>query len=151
VLDHDAASAGVFGRNNVEYRNGVPEVAAYATLFATTGWAADRPLAMSELERALAGTWRVVAAYDAGELVGIGRIVSDGVVYALIVDVIVAPSWQRRGIGTEITGRLVAMCEVASIRYIHLFAAQGKRAFYERQGFVARADDAPGMRYRPRG
>jgi GNAT superfamily N-acetyltransferase len=134
---------------SIEYRDDLPDVAAYAGLFATTGWVADRPLGSSDLDRALSGTWHAATAYAGGELVGVGRVISDGAVYALIVDVIVAPPWQHLGIGTEITRRLVAVAEAEGIRYIHLFAAKGKRSFYERQGFVARADDAPGMRYPP--
>jgi hypothetical protein len=36
----------------------------------------------------------------------------------------------------------------ANIRDIQLFCARGQRAFYEKRGFVARPDDAPGMQYK---
>jgi predicted N-acetyltransferase YhbS len=60
----------------------------------------------------------------------------------------VAPDHQRQSIGGEILDRLVQHCQTAHVRDIQLFCAIGKRAFYERHGFVARADDAPGMQYR---
>mgnify|MGYP000155805290 CR=1 FL=1 len=64
------------------------------------------------------------------------------------IDLIVLPEVQRQGIGGEILDRLVKRCQEAHIRDIQLFCASGKRAFYERHGFVARPDDAPGMQYR---
>ena len=72
---------------------------------------------------------------------------SDGVLYAVLVDVIVHPEFQRRGIGAEIVKRLVDACIEAGIREIQLFSATGKTQFYERLGFQVRSAQAPGMRY----
>jgi ribosomal protein S18 acetylase RimI-like enzyme len=60
------------------------------------------------LHQALQQSWYTVSAYDTGRLVGFGRVVSDGVLYAMIYDLIVIPSHQRRGIGSEILRSLVA-------------------------------------------
>ena len=62
---------------------------------------------------------------------------------ALIVD----PDYQNRGIGTEMLRWLVEKCREAKIPDIQLFCAKGKRPFYERHGFRARPEDAPGMEY----
>ena len=70
---------------------------------------------------------------------------SDGVLHALIVDVIVRPDVRGQVIGTEIMKRLVARCQEAGVLQVQLFSARGKRDFYERLGFVARPDDGPGM------
>ena len=70
---------------------------------------------------------------------------SDGVLHALIVDVIVRPDVRGQGIGTEIMKRLVARFQEAGVLQVQLFSARGKRDFYERLGFVARPDDGPGM------
>ena len=89
----------------------------------------------------------LVAAYDGGRLVGSGRIVSDGVFHALVVDVIVLPEYQGQGIGTAIMRRLVEGARARHIRDLQLFCATGKAAFYEKLGFQPRprAADAPGM------
>jgi GNAT superfamily N-acetyltransferase len=87
----------------------------------------------------------MVAAYDGGRLVGSGRIVSDGVFHGLIVDVIVLPEYQGKGIGTAIMERLIECSRAQRIRDVELFCAKGKAAFYERLGFRARPADAPGM------
>ena len=129
------------------YRDDKPAPDAYAALFETTGWNARYQASMAELEQALAHSWHVVCAYEGERLVGIGRTVSDGVLYAMIYDMIVRPSHQGRGIGSAILTRLVAQCQEAGLRDIQLFSAQGKAGFYRRRGFVARPADAPGMMF----
>ncbi len=129
----------------IEYRSSVPEAGAFARLFATTGWDPEGRLTAARAAAALARSWYAVAAYDDGRLVGIGRIVGDGVLHALLADVVVDPGYRHRGIGSEIVRRLAAECREQDIMDTQLFCARGKRPFYERLGFVARPDDAPGM------
>ncbi len=139
----DAAAASEL--EPVAYRREIPDVEAFARLLDGTGWFSDDPPSRSELAAALASSWTAVGAYAGSRLVGTGRVVADGVLHALIVDVIVEPEWQGRGVGRGIMERLVAACEAAGIRDVQLFCATGKRGFYERLGFRARSDEAPGM------
>jgi GNAT superfamily N-acetyltransferase len=74
-----------------------------------------------------------------------GRIVGDGVLHAVLVDIVVEPSHQGRGIGTRIVRCLVVECRRHRIADIQLFCARGKRRFYEDLGFTARPEGAPGM------
>jgi len=127
----------------IEYHARCPGQEEAFRLFLTTGWNARYGLTAEELERAMRGSWRIVSAYDGAALVGYGRVLSDGILHALIVDVIVAPDRQREGIGGEIMRRLLAEC--ADVRDVQLFCARGKAAFYERLGFAARPEPAPGM------
>jgi ribosomal protein S18 acetylase RimI-like enzyme len=130
----------------IEYRTGLPDPGEYAALFETTGWNARFEVDEAQLGRALRASWSTVSAYESGRLVGFGRTLSDGVLYAVLFDVIVHPEFQRRGIGREIVKRLVGGCRAAGIRDIQLFSAPGKIRFYERLGFQPRPDEAPGMR-----
>jgi GNAT superfamily N-acetyltransferase len=129
------------------YQTFPPIPAEYFALFETTGWNDEYQLTPLDLARALKESAFTVSAYEEGRLVGFGRVVSDSI-HAMIYDLIVAPDHQRQGIGGEILDRLVKYCQEAHIRDIQLFCAKGKRAFYERHGFEARPDDAPGMKYR---
>jgi GNAT superfamily N-acetyltransferase len=129
----------------IRYQEDRPAAEAFHELFATTGWNNSYRANVADLERALAASWCVVAAYDGDQLVGIGRVVSDGVLYAMVYDMIVRPSHQRQGIGAEILRRLVARCRTAGIRNVQLFSAAGISAFYEKRGFIARPADRPGM------
>ena len=97
------------------------------------------------MHEALQHTWYAVSAYDADRFVGFGRVISDGVLHALIVELIVTPEYQEQGIGSAILNELVAKCRAAKIRDIQLFCARDKVGFYAKHGFVARPDDAPGM------
>ena len=136
----DTATAG-----SVDYRTGIPPVAEFERLLAGTGWFAGDPPTRDQLAGALSTSWIAVGAYAGGRLVGVGRVVGDGVLHGLIADVIVEPAWQGRGVGTAVVERLIAACAAAGVRDVQLFCATGKRPFYERLGFRARPHDAPGM------
>ncbi|MCJ7738535.1 MAG: GNAT family N-acetyltransferase [Anaerolineae bacterium] len=131
----------------MEYRTDLPSTELVWALFQTTGWYASVPVTPEELILAVSNSWFWIAVYDAERLVGFGRIVTDGVLHAMIYDLIVHPDYQMRGIGSQILERLVGQCLSIGIRDIQLFCAHGKRAFYEKRGFVARPDDSPGMQY----
>jgi GNAT superfamily N-acetyltransferase len=123
------------------------EPADYLRLREAVGWrrpAADEATIGAALER----TWNVVAR-EGEHVVGIGRLLDDGLAYATIWDVIVVPEAQRRGLGTAILERLL---EEASTRAIvALVASPVGRPLYERYGF--RSDDGRGvaMLLRPSG
>jgi GNAT superfamily N-acetyltransferase len=129
----------------IEYRAKIPDPPAFVRLFATAGWDPQDRLTVAAAAEALAPTWYAVSAYEGERLVGTGRIIGDGVLHALLVDVIVDPAYRHRGIGSAIVERLVAECRRLCIVDVQLFCALGVRPFYERLGFAARPDDAPGM------
>ena len=118
-------------------------------LYQTTGWNEEYDLTPAEVHRALRSSWYLIAVYHDSQLVGFGRLVSDGVLHAMLYELIVAPAFQNRGVGSKILERLIARCETHRIRDIQLFCARGKRQFYEKRGFVARPEEAPGMQYKP--
>jgi GNAT superfamily N-acetyltransferase len=134
---------------NIRYNSEMPSSEQAFVLFENTGWNEAYKITESEYKQVLLASWHVVCTYDGEKLVGIGRMTSDGIVHAMIYDMIVDPAYQRQGIGTEILKRLVDFCCSQRIRDVQLFCARGKRIFYEKNGFTARLDDAPGMQYRP--
>ncbi len=129
------------------YQFTAPSKKQYYALFETTGWNREYQATPEELAHAIANSQFVVAAYDGGKLVGFGRVLTDGILHAMIYEMIVHPGYQHQGIGVQILQRLVQWCNKNHIRDIQLFCARGKRAFYEKNGFVARPEDAPGMQY----
>ena len=129
----------------IELREQLPDKDEYFSLFNTTGWNKEYKASPDDLERANQNSWLVVSAYDGSKLVGFGRVVTDFVLHAMIFDMIILPDYQGQGIGTMILGRLVDRCLEQGIRDIQLFCAEGMRVFYEKNGFEARAVDAPGM------
>lgn len=71
--------------------------------------------------------------YDAGCLVGAGRVLADGVDCAYVCDVAVLPSHQGMGLGKAIVARLVA--QSGGHRKILLYAMPGKEPLYHKLGF----------------
>ncbi len=131
----------------IELRTELPDIDEYAALFHTAGWRFRRPVTPEILLLSLEKSWYCVFAYDGNELVGAGRVVTDGLLHAILYDVIVAPARQRQGIGKLIVDRLVQKCLEAQIGSIQLFCAPGKQAFYEQLGFAVRPPDGPGMQF----
>ena len=126
----------------------VPEAASFFELFETTGWNKKDRLASRQLHQALRSSWYMVCAYSTDQLVGFGRMISDGIMHALILDMIVHPDYQDQGIGSAILRMLKCRAEKQDIRDIQLFAAAGKAGFYRCFGFQDRPGNAPGMEIR---
>ena len=137
------------GEKYLELRTDLPPVDQCWSLFLTTGWNAEYRITQEQFGAALTRSWCTVSAYENRRLVGFGRVVGDGVLYAMIHDMIVHPDYQGRGVGGRILDMLVQRCVEARIGAIQLFSSKGNRSFYEKRGFVARPDDKPGMEYRP--
>jgi len=130
----------------ISYTDSRPDTQAYLDLFCDIGWNKVYKMNLDELSQALDRSWYVVTAHDGEKLVGVGRVVSDGVLYAMIYDLIVRPSHQNNGIGTAILRMLVEKCKSCGVRDIQLFSVTGKAAYYKNCGFIERPIDAPGMR-----
>lgn len=74
----------------------------------------------------------VAFAWDGGTLVGAGRAISDRTSYAAIFDVVVAPEYQRRGIGTRLMEHLIRAAQAPNVI---LHSVPGKEPFYAALGF----------------
>ncbi|HVU76709.1 MAG TPA: GNAT family N-acetyltransferase [Gaiellaceae bacterium] len=112
--------------------NAAIPVADYRRLRRAVGWG-ELPADDGELSAALARTWNVVARHT-DEVVAFGRLLDDGLLYASIWDMIVAPDLQRRGIGNDVLTRLLQHADARSLTV--LVATRPGRGLYERHGFV---------------
>lgn len=99
-------------------------------LFQAVGW---RDREREEVKRAFARSSFSAFAFEGDELVGFGRTIDDGRYYASIVDVVVAPTWQRRGIGRAIVQELMRCLE--GYLMVTLVAAPDVQGFYRRLGW----------------
>ena len=70
---------------------------------------------------------------EQGRLVGVGRVLADGVYVAYVADIAVLPSHQGTGLGKEIVARLLDLAK--HHRKIILYAVPGKEPFYRKFGF----------------
>jgi GNAT superfamily N-acetyltransferase len=129
----------------IEYRLSKPTLQEFKALFESSGWTSSIKITDKVLEKAIIESWHWVTAFDAGTLVGIGRLVSDGALYALVCDLMILPEYQGRGIGKAILTMLKEKCLENKIQRVWLFAGPGRSGFYEKNGFEIRSLDAPGM------
>jgi GNAT superfamily N-acetyltransferase len=89
--------------------------------------------------------------HHAGQLIGFGRAISDNAYQAAIYDVVVAPEFQRRGLGHFIINTILTRLPLCNVI---LYASPGKEGFYEKHGLrkmktgMARFTNAEKMRAR---
>ena len=84
------------------------------------------------IEVAFSNSFKVVTAWDGERLVGAGRMLSDGICYAMVFDVGVIPEYRNKGIATCIMKELIKGCEDL---HIHLTSRFGVEGLYRKLGF----------------
>lgn len=105
---------------------------AIRSLYASVGWWPERT------EEQIARVLRddvAVGAWDADQLIGFARIVSDYSFHAYIDDVMVHPAYQREGIGKLLMTQILTA--LSHIETITLFCKSDLIPFYEAHGFRA--------------
>lgn len=117
---------------NITYKTSTDRVnwETVASLFEDVEWGKREP---AELKKAFTLSSHVRFAYDDEKLVGFGRTVDDGKYYALIVDLVISPIYQGKGIGKKILSELKDSLE--SYYFTTLTSATGKKGFYLKQGW----------------
>lgn len=91
-----------------------------------------------QTEKCLKNTLYSIAVIDDNIIIGMGRLIGDGMYY-MMVDIIVEPSYQGKGIGSNIVNKLIEYVHretpVDGRSSIHLIAEKGKESFYVKLGF----------------
>ena len=116
-------------------------------IWLTAGWNDGYQISLEEFVRSWQTSLVTRGIWDGRRLVAIGRANSDGVLYAMIHDVVVLPDRRRQGLGTALVNELVDELKLRNVRSIQLMAAVDQTAFYRKLGFRPRPDDRPGMEY----
>lgn len=99
-------------------------------LIKAVGWPQRSP---EDLKNAFEKSTYIRIAYNQDTIVGFGRTVDDDKYYGMIVDLVVAPDFQGKGIGSIILQELKD--EMKGFYIIGLMAAPGKHDFYHKQGW----------------
>ena len=107
----------------------------YCSLRKSVGWI---NFSKTQTVKSLQNSLYTVAAEEDGQIVGMGRLIGDGMYY-IIVDVVVHPAYQQRGIGSRILDMIVHYVDretpAGGRSSIQLIAEKGKEIFYENRGF----------------
>jgi len=111
-------------------------VEAIVELYRSAGWWRENEASRAAIPAMIRGSFCfLVAKSPERDIVGMGRVLSDGASDAYIQDVAVLERFRQRGIGREIVRRLAERCREARIGWIGLVAEPGTQEFYEPLGF----------------
>jgi GNAT superfamily N-acetyltransferase len=104
------------------------------------------------VEQGLPGTIFSVLVKHEGVAVGMGRIVGDGGCFFQVVDIVVAPEHQGRGLGKLIMSELMGFAgrELPESAFVSLMADVPADRLYEQFGFTRTAPRSVGMSLRIR-
>ena len=125
----------------ISIKENVNSIEEFNYLYDVVGWGSyDEKVS----EKALANTMYSVSVYDDDKIIGYGRIIGDGICFLYIHDVMVAPKYQNKKIGSQIMNKLLEKVNQIKIENlyvrVYLGASKGKEKFYERFGFITRED-----------
>ena len=109
------------------------------TLYDSVGWSAYT-CEPDRLERVVAASLSVFTAWDGSHLVGLLRAVGDGETILYVQDLLVAPAWQRRGIGRRLMGTCLKAYPHVRQKVLLTDHTEGNLAFYRACGFIPSGD-----------
>ncbi len=115
-------------------------------LYRESWWAAERR--RPKIERMLAATDVLVAVVQVrtGRLVAFARALTDDVYFAMVLDVIVAGAFQKRGLGRVLLDAMVTHPRLATVRSLELVCQPDLVPLYRRWGFDERVGSSTLMR-----
>jgi GNAT superfamily N-acetyltransferase len=113
-------------------------------LRSSVGWDS---LSEPTLSKALSNSIFFASIWYQGQAVAMARIVGDGHQYFYLQDMIVHPIHQKKGLSQRITEHLVSKVKNTAEpgAFFGLMAAANAAGVYQKQGFVERPANMPGM------
>jgi aralkylamine N-acetyltransferase len=105
-------------------------------LYEAGGWWRESAEARAVIPEMIRRSFCFMVARDSeAQIVGMGRVISDGVSDAYIQDIVVLNAYRGQGIGAGIVRRLARHCAERKIGWIGLVAEPGTYEFYKKIGF----------------
>lgn len=108
---------------------------AYVSLRRSVGW---NNFAEEQAANSISNSVYTVTVVEDDRTIAMGRLIGDGIYY-LMVDIVVDPAFQGKGIGGRIVDMLLAYVDsrtpAGGRASVQLIAERGKEAFYVKKGF----------------
>ncbi len=102
-----------------------------AELRLTVGWDA----LTNKLPRYLSSLYWYAACLESNRLIGFVAVMSDGVMDALLTDLMVHPDYRRRGIATRLGQMAIEQVRSAGIKCVNVLFDPELTPFYQKLGF----------------
>ena len=119
----------------MEYRENCLTYEEYVTLRNSVGW---KNFSDEQVSHSLNNSVYDITVVENGKTIAMGRLIGDGLYY-LIVDIVVNPEFQGKGIGSKIIDILLAYVDdstpVGGRTSVQLISERGKEDFYLKKGF----------------
>ncbi len=103
-------------------------------LYQSVGWTAytEKP---ELLQQAVHNSLYVLGAFDHDQLIGLIRVVGDGLTIIYIQDLLVLPAYQNQGIGSTLINKVRKEFRHVRQQVLLTMEEPETRAFYEKNGF----------------
>jgi ribosomal protein S18 acetylase RimI-like enzyme len=91
----------------------------------------------NNIKNLIEGSYKFAIVIDKNieKVIGMGRILSDGISDAYIQDLIILPDYRNQGIGKKLVKYLIDICLKKEIKWIGLIAEPNQDEFYSKIGF----------------
>lgn len=119
----------------MEFQENTLSYEEYCALRQSVGWL---NFSEDQTRKALQNSLFTLRAVENGQTIGMGRVVGDGMYYT-VVDIVVHPLYQNKGIGSGIMDMILDYIgretPVGGRSSVQLIAEKGKEKFYLNRGF----------------
>lgn len=105
-------------------------------LYQSVGWTSytEKP---ELLQQAVHNSLYVLGAFDHDQLIGLIRVVGDGLTIIYIQDLLVLPAYQNKGIGSTLINKVRKEFRHVRQQVLLTMEEPETRAFYEKNGFTS--------------
>ena len=119
------------------------QLAEIIELYRAEGWWWKDEQHLDVAEKIVLGSYRFLTAISHDKIIGMARVISDGVSDAYIQDVAVIEKMRGHGIGSALVETLIGELKDAGISWIGLIAQGGSHPLYHRLGFAPMINAVP--------
>ncbi|PHM51572.1 GNAT family N-acetyltransferase [Xenorhabdus sp. KK7.4] len=96
-------------------------------------------------EKGLPNSLFSICLRDEGKLIGMGRVIGDGACFFEIVDIMIDPDYQSKGLGKTVMNRIDVWLETQALPGSYVSLIADKPEFYEKMGYKLTSPQAQGM------
>ncbi len=113
------------------------------SLYRASGW--DWLESDIEMKNCFYNSFSLYGGYLDSQLICFGRTISDKVIYAFLVDIMVMPEFRKKGFANSLVDFIIQDLKNKNIKVVQLLSSETGKGLYLKNGFKTCPDKAPGM------